>query len=287
MTARPGPKTLRQLAIDWATTGVEFIGTPEQVARKMGEAMEEIGGDGFLIMKPGWDLNRNYISSITDGLVPELQRLGLTRTEYSTIPPCARRCANSDRHRTQRQRGELNGGRRILRTDSTGAVPQPDRAGVRQYFQGTSVANYVAFGALAVMFVVAIFARQIAPYDPLTAVGQPMAAPNGANLLGTDTVGRDIFSRVLVGMQTSWFGALAVVAFGAVFGGLDRPDRRRLRWLGRRGADAGDRRLPRAARPDPRAGGGRRARPVLHPHPDRRGDRLVAAVHPHRARRGP
>jgi FMN-dependent oxidoreductase (nitrilotriacetate monooxygenase family) len=79
----PGPKTLRQLAIDWATTGVEFIGTPQQVARRMGEAMEEIGGDGFLIMKPGWDLNRPYIASITDGLVPELQRLGLTRTEYT------------------------------------------------------------------------------------------------------------------------------------------------------------------------------------------------------------
>ena len=78
-----GPKTLRQLAVDWATTGVEFIGTPQQVARRMGETMEEIGGDGFLIMKPGWDLNRSYISSITDGLVPELQRLGLTRTEYT------------------------------------------------------------------------------------------------------------------------------------------------------------------------------------------------------------
>jgi long-chain alkane monooxygenase len=79
----PGPKTLRQLAVNFATTGVEFVGTPEQVARKMGEAMEEIGGDGFLIMKPGWDLNLPYISSITDGLVPELQRLGLTRTEYT------------------------------------------------------------------------------------------------------------------------------------------------------------------------------------------------------------
>jgi alkanesulfonate monooxygenase SsuD/methylene tetrahydromethanopterin reductase-like flavin-dependent oxidoreductase (luciferase family) len=47
----PGPKTLRQLAVDWATTEVQFIGTPEQVAPKMGEAAEEIGGDGFLIMK--------------------------------------------------------------------------------------------------------------------------------------------------------------------------------------------------------------------------------------------
>ena len=91
---------------------------------------------------------------------------------------------------------------------------------VRNYFQGTSVASYVAFGALAAMFVVAVFAKQIAPYDPLEAVGQPMAAPNADNLLGTDTVGRDVLSRVLCGMQTSWFGALAVVAFGVVFGGL-------------------------------------------------------------------
>lgn len=106
-------------------------------------------------------------------------------------------------------------------------VPTPmvryrSRAGlaVRQYFQGTSVPSYVAFGALAIMFVVTIFAPQIAPYDPLAAVGQPMAAPNAANLLGTDTVGRDVLSRVLCGMQTSWFGALAVVAFGVLFGGL-------------------------------------------------------------------
>jgi peptide/nickel transport system permease protein len=104
----------------------------------------------------------------------------------------------------------------------TGLVRYRSRTGlaVRQYFQGTTVGSYVAFGALAAMFVVATFARQIAPYDPLAAVGQPMTAPNAANLLGTDTVGRDILSRVLCGMQTSWFGALAVVAFGVLFGGL-------------------------------------------------------------------
>ncbi|MET0899589.1 MAG: ABC transporter permease [Mycobacterium sp.] len=90
----------------------------------------------------------------------------------------------------------------------------------RQYFHGTSVASYVAFGALGLMFFVAIFARQLAPFDPLAAVGTPMTAPGGANLLGTDTVGRDILSRVLCGMQTSWLGALAVVGFSVVFGGL-------------------------------------------------------------------
>jgi peptide/nickel transport system permease protein len=104
----------------------------------------------------------------------------------------------------------------------TGLVQYRSRAGlaIRQYFLGTSVPSYVAFGALAAMFIVTIFARQIAPYDPLMVAGQPMAAPNGVNLFGTDTVGRDILSRVLCGMQTSWFGALAVVAFGVVFGGL-------------------------------------------------------------------
>ena len=49
----------------------------------MGEAMEAVGGDGFLIMKPGWDVSRRYITSITDGLVPALQRRGLTRTAYT------------------------------------------------------------------------------------------------------------------------------------------------------------------------------------------------------------
>jgi peptide/nickel transport system permease protein len=92
--------------------------------------------------------------------------------------------------------------------------------GIGQYFQGTTAASYVAFGALAAVFLIAIFARQIAPYDPLAAVGQPMTGPNAVNLLGTDTVGRDILSRVLAGMQSSWFGALAVCGFGVVFGGL-------------------------------------------------------------------
>ena len=58
-------------------------GTPSQVSEQMGEVMEEIGGDGFLITRPGHYLSREYISSITDGLVPELQRRGLARKAYT------------------------------------------------------------------------------------------------------------------------------------------------------------------------------------------------------------
>ncbi|MGW0558462.1 ABC transporter permease [Streptomyces sp. NPDC002926] len=92
--------------------------------------------------------------------------------------------------------------------------------GLRQYFHGTPVAGWVAFAALAAMFFIAIFAEAIAPYDPLVPAGAPMSAPGSGFLLGTDTVGRDVLSRVLVGMSTSWWGALAVVASGVLFGGL-------------------------------------------------------------------
>jgi alkanesulfonate monooxygenase SsuD/methylene tetrahydromethanopterin reductase-like flavin-dependent oxidoreductase (luciferase family) len=80
---RPGPKTLRQLVIERTNRGLELVGTAEQVAKKMGEAMEEVGGDGFLISKQGRDLSRQYISSVTDRLTPALQLLGLARTEYT------------------------------------------------------------------------------------------------------------------------------------------------------------------------------------------------------------
>ncbi len=42
-------KTLREILLDPQGEGMEFVGTPDSVAADMGEAMQEIGGDGFLI----------------------------------------------------------------------------------------------------------------------------------------------------------------------------------------------------------------------------------------------
>jgi alkanesulfonate monooxygenase SsuD/methylene tetrahydromethanopterin reductase-like flavin-dependent oxidoreductase (luciferase family) len=84
--AQPGSgKTLRQLAIDagGVADSVDLVGTPDTVAERMGEVMDEVGGDGFLICSPGMRNSRRYITEITDGLVPALQRRGLTRTEYA------------------------------------------------------------------------------------------------------------------------------------------------------------------------------------------------------------
>ncbi|MCX5493393.1 NtaA/DmoA family FMN-dependent monooxygenase [Kaistia dalseonensis] len=77
-------KTLRQLAIDGGMSGsVELIGTPDSVADQMGEVMEAVGGDGFLITAPFHRINRKYLVEVTEGLIPALQRRGLTRSVYT------------------------------------------------------------------------------------------------------------------------------------------------------------------------------------------------------------
>jgi FMN-dependent oxidoreductase (nitrilotriacetate monooxygenase family) len=75
-------KTLRQLATERYDGGLQLIGTPDEVAEKMGEAMEAIGGDGFLVSTPFQRSSRRTVVEITEGLVPALQRRGLVRTRY-------------------------------------------------------------------------------------------------------------------------------------------------------------------------------------------------------------
>jgi FMN-dependent oxidoreductase (nitrilotriacetate monooxygenase family) len=76
-------KKLRELIGLGLTETVELVGSPDTVADRMGEIMEEVGGDGFLITSPMMRLNRRYVTEITDGLVPALQRRGLVRTGYT------------------------------------------------------------------------------------------------------------------------------------------------------------------------------------------------------------
>lgn len=83
--ARGKDKTLRELVTgSGLSSNVQFVGTPAEVAEEMGSVMAQVGGDGFLITSPVMRLNRRYVTEITDGLVPELQKRGLTRTEYRT-----------------------------------------------------------------------------------------------------------------------------------------------------------------------------------------------------------
>jgi long-chain alkane monooxygenase len=61
--------------------GFDFTGTPDYVGGMMQDIMEEVGGDGFLLFNGYFD--RRYIMEVCDGLVPELQRRGLTRKKFA------------------------------------------------------------------------------------------------------------------------------------------------------------------------------------------------------------
>ena len=76
------------------------------------------------------------------------------------------------------------------------------------------------FAALAAtLLLITIFAKYICPYDPYAQdLSQAMQPPGATHLMGTDTYGRDMLSRVLIGAQTSISSTFALVAIITVFG---------------------------------------------------------------------
>lgn len=77
----------------------------------------------------------------------------------------------------------------------------------------------VSVAILVVIAFVALTANWIAPYG-INDVNVPDAlqAPNGAHWFGTDELGRDVFSRVLVATQASMRVAVISVVFAVVVG---------------------------------------------------------------------
>lgn len=72
---------------------------------------------------------------------------------------------------------------------------------------------------VAILLLITVFADKIVPYDPYVQdLNQSRQAPSAAHWMGTDQYGRDVFSRVVVGAQTSIFSTLALVGVISVFG---------------------------------------------------------------------
>lgn len=78
-------------------------------------------------------------------------------------------------------------------------------------------AGIVMIGILAM----ALFGPLLAPYDPNQLYVGPVAAPpSPAHWMGTDDLGRDILSRVLVGARPSVVGPILVVLASSLLGTL-------------------------------------------------------------------
>lgn len=72
-----------------------------------------------------------------------------------------------------------------------------------------------------IMAALALIGYVWTPYDPVAIAGsQKFLPPSLRHLFGTDNFGRDIFSRVMAGMGTTFFISLCTVAIGGAVGTL-------------------------------------------------------------------
>jgi peptide/nickel transport system permease protein len=72
-------------------------------------------------------------------------------------------------------------------------------------------------GIILLMIVIGVLAPVLAPYDPFQILGRPIQQPSWQHWLGTDSLGRDQFSRVIYGTRISL--AVAVIAVSIALGG--------------------------------------------------------------------
>lgn len=101
-------------------------------------------------------------------------------------------------------------------------IPKLPRV-VRQLFQRRIVLG--ATIGLALVVLMSVFAGALSGFDPNeTAVSQRLSGPSLVHILGTDELGRDVFTRIAFGgrysLTIALLTAVGAMAFGTVFGML-------------------------------------------------------------------
>lgn len=91
-------------------------------------------------------------------------------------------------------------------------------ARARPWRRWRSLSGSLGFGIAGALLVVALLAGRIAPGDPFASVASPLQPPSAAHPMGTDDLGRDLFSCVVHGARTSLLVALAVTALTSSVG---------------------------------------------------------------------
>ncbi len=106
---------------------------------------------------------------------------------------------------------------------------EPLLRGARKEDRWVSLARFArryplgAAGGVCLLLVifVAVFAGQLSPYDPLAqAIPNRLTPPGSVFWLGTDNLGRDVFSRITFGARTSLYVGFVSVALGTITGTL-------------------------------------------------------------------
>jgi peptide/nickel transport system permease protein len=113
----------------------------------------------------------------------------------------------------------------ISRTDSTRIVQKSEiqssrrRRQIVRFLRRRPIA-VIGILITLVLLIVAIFAPLFAPYDPSSQAATRLLPPGLSHLMGTDNLGRDVFSRVLFGTRASMYVGFVSVAISLVVGGV-------------------------------------------------------------------
>ncbi|WP_337003786.1 MULTISPECIES: ABC transporter permease [unclassified Microbacterium] len=110
----------------------------------------------------------------------------------------------------------------LIETDTAPAAPSPQKPGAprrRGRLRGRAWGLYLAVVVIALAVLWAVIPGVFAPGDPLTGIpADKLLPPSAAHWFGTDTLGRDLFGRVVHGAVNSLSGALIAVTVGLALG---------------------------------------------------------------------
>ena len=108
----------------------------------------------------------------------------------------------------------------VAMTGQAGEVRTPWREFWRKFRQQRLALGAGIFVLLLVL--VAVFAPQLSPFDPETYFDYNAlnAGPSASHWFGVDSLGRDVFSRIVTGARISLAAGFFSVALGAVIGTL-------------------------------------------------------------------
>lgn len=88
-----------------------------------------------------------------------------------------------------------------------------------RYIMSENLVTFVSFSLFLFIVFLGLFGEFLAPYDPLaTAASNTLRPPSWAHPFGTDNLGRDVLSRVIVATRLDLSIALSAVALSFVIG---------------------------------------------------------------------
>lgn len=103
-------------------------------------------------------------------------------------------------------------------SDTANPAPGRFRHALAGWFRRFGWLETLGIVGVILITIIAVFAPWLTPFDPQLRVAEAYLPPAWPHVFGTDEIGRDLFSRVVLGVQYTWLPGLAVILVSLVFG---------------------------------------------------------------------